>query len=123
MRKLDSLEEKIVNNNSYSELFLNYQWYLNTDYVVTAKRMLSLIEYKLLKDSSDYQTMMKFYKETKDVDNLFDINDKLLLIQDMLICVVNIKNSKLGREKEEYVKNIFDVVEQYEKLVTFQKVA
>ena len=121
MRKLDSLEQSIVNENSYSEMFLHYQSYLNGGYIVTAKRYLELIEWKLLRDSSDYQIMCKFYKETKDLNNLADVNQRLILIQQMLICVVNIKNSKLGSEKEEYVKNIFDVVEEYEEIVTFRK--
>ena len=123
MAKLDSLSQNIINNNSYAELFLNYKDYLNGGYTANAKRLLGLIEHKLLDEQKSNQLYLQAFKGSrnpKTIDMLFEVSDKLMSISEMINNVVKIKNSNNPKDIKWYLECNEDVVEKYTNLVTNQ---
>ena len=124
MAKLDSLSQKIINNNSYAELFLNYKDYLNGGYTATAKRLLDLIEHKLseeLKLNSMYMHNFRGYKNPETIDMVLKVNDQQNRIIEMINTVVRIKNSNNPVDNEYWLNSMMETsLEEYTNLVTGQ---
>jgi hypothetical protein len=104
LKELNSVEQGVI-IKSYDELIQMVIQLNEFGYDETAKRTLELIEQKLIRDIFDYEILFKHYKDTKNVDAMFDAGDKLTKLNSLYITILLCIKSDNPMDIEYWLKN------------------
>jgi hypothetical protein len=105
VKQLDSVEQGVI-NKSYDELIQMVIHLNNFRYDATANRTLELIEQKLLKDFDINQKLFQEYKDTKNIDGMFDVNNKWSELNSIYTKISMCIKSDNPRDIEYWLENI-----------------